>query len=162
MDEAPGDFRRTVEQCILKELQAMTLYTILANRVEDPEAARILRYLAESEESHVGRVADIFSSLGEAAAPALSRVDIIKAYGGEAWSRYRARVAAAGLSDASPADDFLAFALSNETEAQARYARLAGEAVDPRMQAAFRMLAQEEAGHAENVARIRRVLKEGR
>ncbi len=162
MGEAPGDFRRTVEQCILMELQAMTLYTILANRVEDPEAARILRYLAESEESHVGRVAEIFSSFGETAGAALSRVDVIKAYGGEAWSRYKARVAAAGLSDASPADDFLAFALSNETEAQARYERLAGEAADLRLQAAFRLLAQEEAGHAENVARIRRVLKEGR
>ncbi len=162
MGGAPDDFRRTVEQCILMELQAMTLYTILANRVEDSEAARILRYLAESEESHVGRVADIFSSLGEAAGPALSRIDVIKAYGGEAWSRYRARVAAAGLSDASSADDFLAFALENETEAQSRYERLAGDAADLGLQTAFRLLAREEAGHAENVARIRRQLKEGR
>ncbi len=162
MGEATDDFRRTVEQCILMELQAMTLYTTLANRAADPEAARILRYLAESEESHVGRVADIFSSLGEAAAGALSTVDIVKAYKSEAWSRYKAHLAGAGLSDASPADDFLAFALSAETHARTRYERLAGEAADPLMQAAFRSLAAEEAGHEESLKRIRRLLKEGR
>ena len=161
MGEAPDDFRRTVEQCILMELQAMTLYTTLASRAADPEAARVLRYLAESEESHVGRVADIFSSFGETAEEALSRVDIVKAYKDEAWSRYKARLADAGLSDASPADDYLAFAISAEIHARTRYERLAGEAADPRMQAAFRGLAAEEAGHEENLTRIRRLLKGG-
>lgn len=162
MAEAPDDFRRTVEQCILIEIQAMTLYTNLANRVEDPEAARILRYLAESEESHVGRVAEIFSSFGEKAEEALSRVDVVKAYRDEAWSGYKALLKGAGLTDASPADDFLVFAISAEANARTRYDRLAGEAADPGMQAAFRALAAEEAGHEENLKRIRSRLKGGR
>jgi len=159
MREAPDDIRRTVEQCILMEIQAMTLYTTLANRAEDPEAARLLRYLAESEESHVGRVAEIFSSFGEKAEDALSQVDVVKAYRDEAWSRYKARLAGAGLTDASSADDYLVFAISAEAHARERYARLAGEAADPRMQAAFRTLAAEEAGHEDSLKRIRRLLK---
>jgi len=159
MPEAPDDFRRTVEQCILTEIQAMTLYTTLANRAEDPEAARVLRFLAESEESHVGRVAEIFSSFGEKSEDALSRVDVIKAYRDEAWSRCKARLAGAGLTDASPADEFLVFAISEEAHARNRYDRLAAEAADPGMQAAFRTLAAEEAGHEESLKRIRRLLK---
>lgn len=162
MPEAPDDFRRTVEECILAEIQAMTLYTTLANRAEDPEAVRLLRYLAESEESHVGRVAEIFSPFGENAEDALSRVDVVKAYRDEAWGRYKARLAGAGLTDASPADDFLVFAISAEAHARDRYDRLAGEAADARMQAAFRALAAEEAGHEESLKRIRRLLKGGR
>lgn len=161
MAETGDDFRRTVEQCILMEIQAMTLYTTLANKVDDPEAARILRYLAESEESHVGRVAEIFSSLGERAEEALSRVDVVKAYRDEAWSRHKALLAGAGLTDASPADDFLLFAISAEAHARTRYDRLAGEAADPKMQAAFRALAAEEASHEDNLTRIRRLLKGG-
>lgn len=161
MAETGDDFRRTVEQCILMEIQAMTLYTTLANKVDDPEAARILRYLAESEESHVGRVAEIFSSLGERAEEALSRVDVVKAYRDEAWSRQKALLAGAGLTDASPADDFLLFAISAEAHARTRYDRLAGEAADPKMQAAFRALAAEEASHEDNLTRIRRLLKGG-
>lgn len=159
MPEAPDDFRRTVEQCILMEIQAMTLYTTLANRAEDPEAVRVLRYLAESEESHVGRVAEIFSSFAEQAEDALSRVDVVKGYRDEAWSRHKAHLAGAGLTDASSADDFLVFAISAEAHARSRYERLAGEAADPRMQAAFRTLAVEEAGHEESLKRIRRLLK---
>ncbi len=162
MGEAADDYRRIVEQCILMELQAMALYTTLANRATDPEAGRVLRYLAEAEESHVGRVADIFSSFGEKADDALSRVDVVKAYRDEAWSRYKARLAGAGLTDASPVDDFLAFAISAEAHARTRYERLAGDAADPRMQAAFRSLAAEEAGHEENLKRIRRLLKKDR
>ncbi len=162
MPEAPDDFRRTVEQCILMEFQAMTLYTTLANRAGDPEAARVLRYLAESEESHVGRVAEIFSSFAENAEDALSRVDVVKAYRDEAWSRYKTQLAGAGLTDASPADDFLVFAIAAEAHARNRYDRLAGEAADPRMQAAFRTLAAEEAGHEESLKRIRSLLKRDR
>ncbi len=159
MPEAPEDLRRTVEQCILMEIQAMTLYTTLANRAENPEAARLLRYLAESEESHVGRVAEIFSSFGAEAENALSRVDVVKAYRDEAWSRYKALLAGAGLKDTSPADDFLVFAVSAEAHARTRYDRLAKDAADPRMQAAFRTLAAEEAGHEESLKRIRRLLR---
>ncbi len=162
MAEAPDDIRGTVEQCLLAEIQAMTLYTTLANRVEDPEAVRVLRYLAEAEESHVGRVAEIFSSFGVKTGDAPSRVDVVKTYGGEAWSRYKAHLAGAGLTETSPADDFLVFAISAEAHARTRYDRLAGDAADPAMQAAFRALAAEEAGHEESLRRIRRLLKEGR
>src|SRR4030066_67220 len=64
MPDAPDSFDRIVEQCILMEIQAMSLYTTLANRVEDEETARVLRYLAEMEESHVGRLVEIFSGAG--------------------------------------------------------------------------------------------------
>lgn len=157
----PEEFRRAVEQCVLAEIQAMTLYTTLANRAEDPEAVRILRYLAESEESHVARVAEIFASFGEGAGDAASQVDVVKACRDEAWGRYKAHLAGAGLTDASPADDFLAFAISAEAHARARYDRLAGDAADPRLSAAFRTLAAEEGGHEETLKRIRRLLKEG-
>ncbi len=162
MSGADDEFRRTVEQCILAEIQAMTLYTALANRAEDPEAARILRYLAESEESHAGRVAEIFSSLGGKTGKTRSAVDAVKAYRDDAWSRYKAHLAGAGLSDASPADDFLVFAISAEAHARTRYERLAAEAADPRLAAAFRALAAEEAGHEENLTRIRSRLKGSR
>lgn len=161
MSETGDDFRRTVEQCILMEIQAMTLYTTLANRVEDPEAARVLRYLAESEEGHVSRVAEIFAVFGEKAEEALSRVDIVKAYRDEAWTRHKALLAGAGLTDVSPADDFLLFAISAEAHARNRYDRLAAEAQDPKMRAAFQSLAAEEAGHEENLKRIRSLLKGG-
>ena len=65
MPEAPESFDRIVEQCILMEIQAMNLYTTLANRVEDEETARVLRYLAEMEESHVGRLVEIFPEAKE-------------------------------------------------------------------------------------------------
>lgn len=156
------DLRSAVERCILMEIQAMTLYTTLANRVEDPEAARVLRYLAESEEGHVGRVAEIFGAFGKEGEQALSQVDIVKAYRDEAWSRHKALLAGAGLTDTSPADDYLLFAISAEAHARTRYERLAGEAVDPKMQAAFRALAEEEAGHEANLKRIRRLLEGGR
>ncbi len=161
MQASRDDFRRAVEQCILMEIQAMTLYTALANRAEDPEAARLLRYLAESEESHVGRVAEIFSSCG-APGDVLSGVDAVKAYRDEAWSRHKAHLAGAGLSDASPADDFLVFAISAEAHARARYDRLAAEAADPRMKAAFGALAGEEGGHEESLKRIRQRLAKDR
>ena len=161
MPEAPDDFRRTVEQCILMEIQAMTLYTTLANRADDPEAARLLRYLAESEESHVGRVAEIFAgAAGAETETALSGIDVVKAYRDEAWSRHKAHLAGAGLSDTSPADDFLLFAISAEAHARTRYDRLADEAADARLAAAFRALAAEEREHEENLRRIRGLLKE--
>lgn len=156
------ELRRSVERCILMEIQAMTLYTTLANRAEDPEAARVLRYLAESEESHVGRVAEIFSSFGEQGREALSGVDVVKAYRDEAWSGYKERLAGAGLIESSPADDYLLFAISAEAHARNGYLRLAAEAADPALQAAFRALAAEEAGHEENLRRIRSLLGKGR
>ncbi len=156
------DAGSVVETCILMEIQAMTLYTTLANRAEDDEAARILRYLAEMEESHVGRLADIFASVREDAAAALSRVDVVKAFQDEAWRQYKARLVGAGLTETSPADDYLTFAAVAEAHAEAHYRRLAGEEADPAFAEVFRTLAREEADHGEQVRRIQRFLREGR
>lgn len=159
MSAVPSDFDQVVEQCILMEIQAMNLYTTLAGRSEDPEAQRILRYLAEAEEGHVGRLVELFTGFGRGAEKALSRVDVVKAFQSEAWAQYKARLAGAGLTDTSPADDYLVFAIVAEAHARSHYDRLADDAGDPRMKGIFRSLASEEAGHEENLKRIRAALR---
>jgi rubrerythrin len=155
----PRNFDRIVEQCLLMELQAMNLYTILANRAEDEEAMRMLRYLAEMEESHVGRLVEIFSGVRKDAEAALARVDIVKAFQEEAWRLFKARLAGAGLNENSPADDYLTFAIVAEAHAEAHYDRLSHEDMDPQMKEVFRKLAREEAEHGEHVKRIRKMLR---
>jgi rubrerythrin len=159
MPGVPPDFDRIVEECLLMELQAMNLYTILANRAEDDEARRVLRFLAEAEESHVSRLSEIFSGTGQDADAALSRVDIVKAFQEEAWRRFKARLAGAGLDEKSSADDYLTFAIVAEAHAENHYDRLSREAVDPGMQKLFRTLALEEADHRERLTRIQRSLR---
>ncbi|MBI5419515.1 MAG: ferritin family protein [Deltaproteobacteria bacterium] len=154
-----SDFEQTVEQCVLMELQAMNLYTMLANRAEDEEAQRVLRFLAEAEESHVGRLAEIFSAVRKDAEAALSRVDIVKAFKDEAWKLYKARLVGAGLTESSPADDYLTFAIVAEAHARSHYDRLAASLTDPQMKEIFRILAREEADHEERLKRIQKKLR---
>ena len=155
----PRNFDQIVEQCLLMEIQAMNLYTILANRSEDDEAKRILRYLAEMEESHVGRLVEIFSEVRKDAETALARVDIVKAFQEEAWRLFKARLAGAGMDENSPSDDYLTFAIVAEAHAKAHYDRLSQEDVDPRMKEVFRKLAREEAEHGQHLKRIQRMLR---
>lgn len=159
MPGAPRDFDRIVEQCLLMEIQAMNLYTILANRAGDDEAKRVLRYLAEMEESHVGRLVEIFSAVRKDADAALSRVDIVKAFQEEAWRQYKARLTGAGLDEDSPADDYLTFAIVGEAHAEAHYDNLSREEIDPQMKDIFRTLSREEAEHGEHLKRIQRKLR---
>jgi rubrerythrin len=159
MPGVPPDFDRIVEQCLLMELQAMNLYTMLANRAEDDEAKRVLRFLAETEESHVSRLSVIFSEVREDADAALSRVDIVKAFQEEAWRLFKARLAGAGLDEKSTADDYLTFAIVAEAHAENHYDRLSREDMDPRMQEVFRRLAREEADHREHLTRIQKMLR---
>lgn len=159
MGPVPNDLDRIVEQCILMEIQAMNLYTTLAGRSEDEEAQRILRFLAEAEESHVGRLVEIFSKYGKSAETALSRVDVVKAFQSEAWTQYKARLTGAGLTETSPADDYLTFAIVAEAHARSHYDRLSAEVGDPRLKEIFRTLASEEAGHEESLRRIQGALR---
>ncbi len=159
MSGIPRDFDRIVEQCLLMELQAMNLYTILANRTVDDEAKRVLRYLAEMEESHVGRLVEIFSAVRKDAESSLSRVDIVKAFQEEAWKQHKARLTGAGLNEESPADDYLTFAIVAEAHAQAHYDRLSHEETEPRVKEIFRTLAREEGEHGEQLKRIQRMLR---
>jgi rubrerythrin len=159
MSGIPRDFDRIVEQCLLMELQAMNLYTILANRSEDDEAKRILRYLSEMEESHVGRLVELFSEARKDAEAALARVDIVKAFQEEAWKLFKARLAGAGLDENSPADDYLTFAIVAEAHAEAHYDRISHEDMEPQMKEVFRKLAREEAEHGEHLKRIQRMLR---
>jgi rubrerythrin len=153
------DFDQTVEKCILMELQAMTLYTTLANLALDEEAVRTLRYLAEMEESHVGKLVEVFSQVRADANEALGRVDVVKAFQEEAWKQYKARLVGAGLNERSPADDYLTFAAVAETHAEKHYERLSDEEKDPQMKEVFRRLAREEADHREHVTRIQTELR---
>ena len=162
MPAFPHDFDQTVEQCILMEFQAMNLYTMLANRAEDEEAARILRFLAEAEESHVGRLVELFSGVRKEAGRALENVDIVKAFRAEAWKHYKARLVGAGLTERSPSDDYLTFAIVAEAHARSHYDRLASEAKDPEMQEIFRILSREEAEHERSLRRIQGTLRQGR
>lgn len=154
-----SDFDRIVEQCLLMEIQAMNLYTILANRSGDDEAKRVLRYLAEMEESHVGRLVEIFSVVRKDAETALSRVDIVKAFQEEAWRLHKARLTGAGLSEDSPADDYLTFAIVAEAHAESHYERLSRQEFDPQVKDIFRTLSREEAEHGEHLKRIQRMLR---
>lgn len=162
MPEVPDSFDAIVEQCILMEIQAMNLYTMLANRVEDEETARLLRSLAEMEESHVGRLVEIFTEAKKDSRKALSRVDAVKAFRSEAWRMYKARLAGAGLTETSPLDDYLTFAIVAEAHARARYDRLSGEAVDAGAKEIFRTLSREEAAHEEHLKEVQRSFREKR
>lgn len=159
MNAAPDDFQQTVEQCILMEFQAMNLYTMLANRAEDEEAVRVLRFLAEAEESHVGRLVELFSGVRKEARRALSRVDIVKTFREEGWKLYKARLAGAGLTEQSPADDYLTFAIVGEAHARAHYDRLASKSADSGMKELFRTLSREEAEHEAQLRRIQEALR---
>ncbi len=161
MRDTPHDFDRIVEQCILMEIQAMNLYTTLANRVEDEEAARLLRYLAEMEESHVGRLVEIFTRAKKDSETALSRVDVVKAFRSEAWTMHKARLKGAGLTETSPVDDYLTFAIVSESHARAHYERLAGEAGGAREQEIFRLLSREEADHETHLKELQKTFREG-
>jgi rubrerythrin len=160
MAEFPDNFDHIVEQCILMEIQAMNLYSALSNRVADEETGRMLRYLAEMEESHVGRLVEIFSGTVEGAEKAFSKVDIIKAHHTEALRMHKARLAGAGLTDTSPLAEYLTFAIAGEAHARSYYERLSSEATDPLAKEIFLTLSREEADHEETLTRIRESLRE--
>lgn len=162
MNAVPDPFQQTVEQCILMEFQAMNLYTMLANRAQDEEAVRVLRSLAEAEESHVGRLVELFSGVRKDAGRALSHVDIVKSFREEGWRLYKARLAGAGLTKQSPADDYLTFAIVGEAHARTHYDRLASESSDPGMREIFRTLSGEEADHETRLRRIQEMLRKNR
>ena len=162
MPNSPENFEKIVEQCILMEIQAMTLYTMLANRVANEETGGMLRYLAEIEESHVGRLVEIFSRSVEGAEKTFANVDVVKAFQSDAWKMHKARLQGAGLTDTSPLDDYLAFAIVNETHARTHYDRLSAEASDPLVKDIFRTLSGEEAEHERQLTKLRESYRESR
>ncbi|GAB4366642.1 MAG: hypothetical protein Kow00128_10330 [Deltaproteobacteria bacterium] len=162
MKEPSDPFRKAVEQSIRMEFQAMNLYTTLANRAEDGEAVRVLRFLAEAEESHVGRLVELFSGIRKEAGGAMAHVDIVKAFREEGWRLYKARLAGAGLTDRSPADDYLTFAIVGEAHARSHYDRMAEESADAGMKEIFRTLAREESEHEAQLRRIQESLRRNR
>jgi len=162
MPNSPENLEKIVEQCILMEIQAMRLYTTLANRVTEEETSRILRHLAEMEESHVTRLVEIFSGAMENAEKALSRVDIVKAFQSEAWRMHKARLTGAGLTETSPLDDYLTFAIVAESHARSHYDRLSAEAGDEKAKEIFRILSREEADHETHLKKIQTSLRESR
>jgi rubrerythrin len=162
MPEAPESLDKVVEQCILMEIQAMNLYTTLANRVEDEETASLLRYLAEMEESHVGRLVEIFTKEKKDAEKILSQVDIVKAFRSEAWKMHKARLAGAGLTETSPVDDYLTFAIVSEAHARTHYEQLSAQATDSPAKEFFRTLSREEATHEEHLKQMQQSFRKKR
>jgi len=160
MTELHDDFDKIVEQCILMEIQAMNLYMKLAGRVKDEETRSVLLDLAEMEESHVGRLVEIFSGAREGVEKSFSHVDIVKAFQPEALRMHNARLAGAGLSDTSPPDDYLTFAIVAESHARAHYERLSGEAPDSLAKEIFRTLSREEADHEKRLRKIQQSFRE--
>ena len=160
MTELPDNFDKIVEQCILMEIQAMNLYMKLAGRVRDERTGDVLRDLARMEESHVGRLVEIFSEGRKGAEKSFSHVDIIKAFQPEALRMHQARMAGAGLSDTSPLDDYLTFAIAGETHARAYYQRLAEEAAGSQAKEIFLILSREEADHEVRLNAIRQSYRE--
>jgi len=139
MPNSPENLEKIVEQCILMEIQAMRLYTTLANVVTDEETSSMLRYLAEMEESHVTRLVEIFSGTIENSNKALSQVDVVKAFQSEAWRMHKARLAGAGLTETSPLDDYLTYAIVAESHARSHYDRLSAESGDAKAKEIFRV-----------------------
>jgi len=162
MQQSAETFDSIVEQCILMEIQAMNLYASLANQARDEETRRVLRYLAEIEETHVGRLVQIFSGAVKDAEKSLSEVDIVKAFQPGAQKMYQARLAGAGLTETSPLDDYLTFAIVAETHARSHYERLSGEAPNPLAKEIFLTLSREEADHEETLKRIQTSFREKR
>lgn len=160
MTELPDNFDKIVEHCILMEIEAMNLYMKLAGRVKDKRTGDVLRDLARMEESHVGRLVEIFSENRKSADKALSHVDIIKAFQPEALKMHHARMAGAGLSDTSSLDDYLLFAIAGETHARAYYQRLSEEAPGPLGKEIFLTLSREEADHEVRLKDIRQSYRE--
>ncbi len=160
MPEFPKNLDKIVEQCILMEIQAMNLYMTLANRVADEETGRMLRYLAEMEESHVGRLVEIFSGTVEGVEKSLSRVNIIQALQSEALRMHNARLAGAGLTETSSLTEYLTFAIVGEAHARSYYERLSDEAPDPLAKEIFLTLSREEADHERKLTRIQESFQE--
>jgi|GEM_PF-1476913 len=160
MTELPENFDKIVEQCILMEIQAMNLYMKLAGRVKDEETRSVLRDIAEMEESHVGRLVEIFSGAREGVEKSFSHVDIVKAFHPEALRMHNARLAGAGLSDTSPLDDYLTFAIVGESHARVHYEHLSEEASGSLAKEIFRTLSREEADHEERLAKIQQSFRE--
>ena len=160
MAELPDNFDKIVEECILMEIQAMNLYMKLAGRVKDEETRSVLRDIAEMEESHVGRLVEIFSGTREEVEKSFSHVDIIKAFQPEALRMHNARLAGAGLSDTSPLDDYLTFAIVGESHARTHYESLSEEASESLAKEIFRTLSREEADHEERLTNIRQSFRE--
>jgi rubrerythrin len=160
MTELPDNFDEIVEHCILMEIQAMNLYMKLAGRVKDEETRSVLRDIAEMEESHVGSLVEIFSGAREGMEKSLSHVDIVKAFQPEALRMHNARLAGAGLSDTSPLDDYLTFAIVGESHARKHYERLSEEVPGSLAKEIFRTLSREEAGHEERLTKIRQSFRE--
>ncbi|NNF83930.1 MAG: ferritin family protein [Deltaproteobacteria bacterium] len=160
MTELPDNFDKIVEQCILMEIQAMNLYMKLASRVKDEETRSVLRDIAEMEESHVGRLVEIFSGAREGVEKSFSHVNIVKAFQPEALRMHNARLAGAGITDTSPLDDYLTFAIVGESHARAHYERLSEETSESLAKEIFRILSREEADHEETLAKIRQSFRE--
>ena len=158
MPASRPELEKALEASILMEMQAMHLYTILAGLSVNMDAQRILRFLAEMEESHVARLVELFPGGRKDPAEAMARVDMVKAFREDAWAQHKARLAGAGITDASPADDYLVFAATGEAHAQKHYERLSADAEEPALKELFRTLALEEANHGEQIRRVRRLL----
>jgi rubrerythrin len=160
MTELPENLDKIVEQCILMEIQAMNLYMKLAGRVKDEETRSVLRDVAEMEESHVVRLVEIFSGASEGAEKSFSHVDVVKAFRPEALRMHNARLAGAGLSDTSPLDDYLTFAIVGESHARRHYERLSEKASGSLAKEIFRTLSREEADHEERLKEIQKSFRE--
>ncbi len=159
MPASPRDVEQLVRQSILAEVAAMTLYSRLANRVEDEEARRLLRMLAAAEEGHIGRLVELAPTLGGDAERALGRVGFVNGLRHEAGRQLEAQLAELGLSEGSTAMELLRFAISMEARAGGHYDQLAREAEDARLREFFAVLVREEASHGEQLEHLRQILE---
>jgi VIT1/CCC1 family predicted Fe2+/Mn2+ transporter/rubrerythrin len=119
------------------EIQARTVYTILASRIRDPRRAQIIREIAEGEATHRARIEGRLSELGQPI-PDPSTVRI------SPWLRLQARFA--------PVMRMLAHMESNEqVEITDRYKRSTG---DPETDAVLTSIRSEEQGHSRSLDAI--------
>jgi VIT1/CCC1 family predicted Fe2+/Mn2+ transporter/rubrerythrin len=119
------------------EIQARTVYTILASRIRDPRRAQIIRDIAEGEATHRARIERRLSELGQPI-PDPSTVRI------SPWLRLQARFA--------PVMRMLAHMESNEqVEITDRYKRSTG---DPETDAVLTSIRSEEQGHSRSLDAI--------
>src|SRR6266852_3026706 len=131
---SPSEAIARLQAAWRREIEARTVYTILADRMRDPRRAQVIRDIADAEGRHRERIENRVRELGQAI-PDPAGVSI------SPWLRLQARLA--------PVMSVIKHMESNEKEEITdRYRRTTG---DPATDAVFSSIRVEEQGHSRSL-----------
>jgi Predicted membrane protein len=136
--EEPGYIGSLILKAALDfEKSAGERYRTLAGQAADPELGKLMQHLADEEESHYDRLANI----GEKADKAFSRDTVVATQG----------VQASPSASQALSNSLLANLLRHEKATADFYASLAGATVIPSLKPVFQRLAEEELSHVRHL-----------